>query len=94
MTHYPSWKLDNKPHSLFKVLARVLLYVYQIKLLPTVKYYNIYYISLLEPAVKGWYLGQWHNPALLVEIDVKDEYFIEAILDSKIHHCKLQYLVK
>jgi hypothetical protein len=63
-------------------------------LLPTIKYHNVYHISLFEPVAHNPYPGQWTNLLPLVEIDHKDEYFIEAILDSWIHHCKLQYLVK
>jgi hypothetical protein len=48
----------------------------------------------LEPAANNLYPGQWPNPLLLVKIDGKDEYFIEAILDSRIHCCKLQYFIK
>jgi hypothetical protein len=51
-------------------------------------------MSLLEPTANKPYPGQWSDPPLLVEIDGEDEYFIEAILDSRIHRCNLQYLVK
>jgi hypothetical protein len=34
------------------------------------------------------------EPLPLVEIDGKDKYFIEAVLDSQIHWRKLQYLIK
>jgi hypothetical protein len=57
------------------------------------KCHNVYYVSLLELAANDLYPGQWRDPPLPVEIDDKDEYFIEAILDSQIYHCKLQYLV-
>jgi hypothetical protein len=55
---------------------------------------NVYHISLLEPAANDPYPGKQPDPPLLVKIDSEDEYFIEAILDSQIHCCKLQYLVK
>jgi hypothetical protein len=58
------------------------------------KYHNVHYVSLLEPAANNLYPGQWPDPLLLVEIDGKDKYCIEVILDSWIYHCKLQYLVK
>jgi hypothetical protein len=58
------------------------------------KWHNVHHVSLLEPAANNPYPGQWPDPPPPVEIDGKDEYFIEAILDSQIHHCKLQYLVK
>jgi hypothetical protein len=58
------------------------------------KCHNVYHISLLEPIAYDPYPGQRPNLAPPVEIDGKDEYFIEAILDSQIHRHKLQYLVK
>jgi hypothetical protein len=58
------------------------------------KYHNVHHVSLLEPAANDPYPEQWPGLPQLVEIDSKDEYFIEAILDSWIHYCKLQYLVK
>jgi hypothetical protein len=58
------------------------------------KCHNIHHVLLLEPAANDQYSGQWPDPPPLVEIDSEDEYFIEAILDSRIHCCKLQYLVK
>jgi hypothetical protein len=58
------------------------------------KCHNVHHVSLLEPAANDLYPGQWRDPLPPVEIDGKDKYFIEAILDSWIHHCKLQYLVK
>jgi hypothetical protein len=58
------------------------------------KWHNIHHQSLLEPAANDLYPGQRPDAPLPVDIDGKDEYLIEAILDSRIHSCKLQYLVK
>jgi hypothetical protein len=58
------------------------------------KCHNVQHVSLFEPAANDRYPGPWPDAAPLVEIDGEDEYFIEAILDSQIHRCKLQYLVK
>jgi hypothetical protein len=58
------------------------------------KCHNIFHVSLLEPAADDAYPGRNTEPAPLVEIDGEDEYFIEAILDSRIHRQKLQYLIK
>jgi hypothetical protein len=81
-TRWPSCKLDNKRHGPFKVLAKVSLYTYRIKLPPMMKCHNVHHVSLLEPAVNDPYPGEWPHPPPLVEIDGEDEYFIEAILDS------------
>jgi hypothetical protein len=93
-TRCPSQKVDSKWHGPFKVLAKVSPYTYQIKLPPTIKCDNIHYISLLEPTANNPDPCQWPNPPPLVDINGEDEYFIEAILDSQIHHSNLQYLVK
>jgi hypothetical protein len=58
------------------------------------KCHNVHYVSILEPVANYLYPGQGPDPVPAVEIDGKDEYFIEAILDSWIFRCKLQYLVK
>jgi hypothetical protein len=58
------------------------------------KCHNIHHISLLEPAGNDLYPGQCPNTPPPFEIDGEEEYFIEAILDSRIHRRKLQYLVK
>jgi hypothetical protein len=49
------------------------------------KCHNVLDVSLLEPTANNAYPGK--NMASLppVEIDGEDEYFIEAILDSRIH---------
>jgi hypothetical protein len=59
-----------------------------------IKCHNAHHVLLLEPVANDLYLGQWPNPPPLVEIDGQDEYFVEAILDSQMNRCKLQYLVK
>jgi hypothetical protein len=69
-------------------------YAYRIELPPTMKCHNVHHVLLLEPVANDAYPGQWLDPHPAVEIDGKDEYFINAILDSCIHCCKLQYLVK
>jgi hypothetical protein len=58
------------------------------------KCHNVFHVSLLEPTANDAYPGQ--NTELLtpVEIDGEDEYFTEAVLDSRIHRRKLQYLIK
>jgi hypothetical protein len=58
------------------------------------KCHNIHHVSLLALAANNPYPGQWPEIPPPVEIDGEDEYLIEAILDSQMHCCKLQYLVK
>jgi hypothetical protein len=46
------------------------------------KCHNVFHVSLLEPAADDAYPGQSTEPLPPVEIDSKDEYFVEAIIDS------------
>jgi hypothetical protein len=46
------------------------------------KCHNVFHVLLLELATDDAYPRQNTEPLPLVEIDGKDEYFIEAILDS------------
>jgi hypothetical protein len=58
------------------------------------KCHNVFHVSLSEPATDNTYPRQNTEPPPPVEIDSEDEYFIEAVLDSRIHRRKLQYLIK
>jgi hypothetical protein len=49
------------------------------------KGHNVFHVSLLEPTTDDAYPGQNTEPPTPVEINGKDEYFIEAALDSRIH---------
>jgi hypothetical protein len=57
------------------------------------KCHNIFHVSLLEPAADDAYPGQNSEFPPPVEMDGKDEYFIEAVLDSRIHQRKLHDLI-
>jgi hypothetical protein len=46
---------------------------------------NIFDIMLLELATDDAYPGQNREPPAALDIDGRDEYFIEAILNSYIH---------
>jgi hypothetical protein len=58
------------------------------------KCHSVFHISLFKPAADDTYPGQNMEPLLLVKIDGEDEYFIEAILNSRIHWWNLKYLIK
>jgi hypothetical protein len=58
------------------------------------KCYNVFHVSQLEPTANNAYPGQNTEPLPPVKIDGEDEYFVEAVLDSRIHRRKLQYLIK
>jgi hypothetical protein len=46
------------------------------------KCHNVFHVLLLEPTAHDAYPGQNMEPPPIVEINGKDEYFVEAILDS------------
>jgi hypothetical protein len=58
------------------------------------KCHNVFHISLLEPVANNAYPRQNSEPWPVVDIYGEDKYFIEAMLDSRIHRLKLQYLIK
>jgi hypothetical protein len=66
-------------------MERIFLYPYRIELPLLMKYHNVFHISLLQLAIDDAYPGQNMEPPPLVKIDGKDEYFIEAVLNSRIH---------
>jgi hypothetical protein len=88
-THGPSKKLDTKRHGPFKILEKISPYAYRIDLPPSTKCHNVFHVSLLEPDASDAYPGQNSEPPPPVEIDGKDEYFNEAVLDSRIYRRKL-----
>jgi hypothetical protein len=51
-------------------------------------------MSFVEPATDNEYPTQNSELPPPVEIDGKDEYFIEAVFDSRIHDRKLPDLIK
>ena len=85
-------KLNYKyygPYTISKTIAKQ---TYKLKLPPSMKIHNVFYILLLEP-----YTGtnKPNNPfPPPIEVEKQEEYEVEKILDSRIHYNKLQYLVK
>jgi hypothetical protein len=53
------------------------------------KCHNVFHISLLEPAANNAYPRQNSEPWPVVDIYGEDKYFIEAMLNSRIHRLKL-----
>jgi hypothetical protein len=53
----------------------------------------MFYVSLLEHYHVSTILGRTQEPPPTIVIDGEQEYKVEEILNSKISHCQLQYLV-
>ena len=89
---WPAKKLNYKYYGPYTISEAIGKQAYKLKLLPSMKIYNIFYVSLLKP-----YIGtnELNNPfPPLIEVEGQEEYEVEEILDSRIHYNKLQYLVK
>src|SRR5208282_3536638 len=77
-TKKPSSKLDCKKLGPFKIRRRISDSNYELILLPGVRLYPIFHISLLEPVLKNIRLST------IEEVDSEsEEYEVERILDSR-----------
>ena len=88
---WPSKKLDFKFYRLYKVDVSVGKQAYCLKLLPSMKIQNVFYVFLLEPGKSQD--GTKTAPPLVI-VDNNEKYKMEEILNSRHHYNKLQYLVK
>lgn len=55
--------------------------------------YPVFHVSLLEPHTPNSIPGRDVEPPPPVEVEENLEYTVEEILDSRLHHNQLQYLV-
>ena len=89
----PNKKLDFKFHGPFRVEAAVGAQSYRLALPDKWKIYPVFHVSLLEPFVSdGRHPDEAKPPPDLIED--KEEWELEAILDSRITWNTLQYRVK
>ena len=91
-----SRKLDHKREGLFNIPADPKLktpYTYQLKFPPGIQVHHVWHTSELEPAATDPYPGQVVAPPPPVVIDGDEEWEVEKVLESRIRHGKLQYLV-
>ncbi|KAK1715331.1 hypothetical protein BDP67DRAFT_399827, partial [Colletotrichum lupini] len=52
-------KLDYKKLRFFKIIKKVLLVNYELRLLNTIRYYPVFYISLLKLILRGLYIKDY-----------------------------------
>ncbi|KAK1451311.1 hypothetical protein CMEL01_05885, partial [Colletotrichum melonis] len=52
-------KLDYKKLRLFKIIKKVLLINYELRLLNTIRYYSVFYILLLKLILKSLYIKNY-----------------------------------
>ena len=86
----PSRKLNNQNKGPFKILKKVG-YSYQLKLLDSVKVYNVFYIDWLYKAVEDPLLEQYNLKLGLVYITDNTKYKVDKILAAKLLQGKLLY---
>ncbi|OHF04306.1 hypothetical protein CORC01_00645, partial [Colletotrichum orchidophilum] len=65
-------KLNYKKLKPFKIIKKVLLINFKLKLLNTIRYYSVFYILLLKPVFKSLYI----KDCIIVELN-KLKYKIE-----------------
>jgi hypothetical protein len=95
-TDRPSKKLDWKRLGPFTICERIGLQAYKLDLPASMKIHPVFHISLLEPYKSNLIPGriQPPPPPVLVKDSPELEYEVEEILDSKLLHRRLFYLIK
>jgi len=90
-TTRPSKKLDYKKIGPFKILAKIGTRAYKLALPPSMALHNTFHISLLEPYQDNRFPSEIKEPPPPIQIEGKDEYELDEIIDSRLHYNKLQY---
>jgi hypothetical protein len=54
----------------------------------------VFHVSLLESRADDPYPGQRLEPLPPVKIDGEQEWFVDEVLDTRMHRGQLQYLIK
>jgi hypothetical protein len=94
-TKRPSKKLDHCRLGPFKIIKKVLSHAFRLELPLALKsLHNVFHVNLLEPHVENVIPNRRQPPPPPVEIDEELEYEVSAILDSRKHRNRLQYLVE
>ena len=94
-TLQPSSKLDVKRLGPFKILEAVgdSKLAFRLELPAQMRIHPVFHVSLLEPHRKNRFPGRVQPPPPPMEADGDVEWEVEEILDSRIRHRKLEYLI-
>jgi hypothetical protein len=93
----PSRKLSPKYIGPYEVEQIISTTAYKLKLPPTLKIHPVLHVSMLKPYkddFKEFNRETSPQPEITSENQQEDEYEVESILDKKIVHRKIFYLVK
>jgi hypothetical protein len=77
----------------FKIIRKIE-NLYKVKLLNTIKIYNIFSPDQLQKAAEDLLLKQVNKSLLLIIIITKEKYKVQEVLTSKLVQGKLLYQVK
>ena len=91
---WPSPKLDHCRLGPYEIIKVVSPYAYKLQFPAAIQYHLVKYVSLLDPFNDDPLPGQENLLPLPVIVDDNEEWHVEEILDSRIYHYRLQYLVK
>ncbi|XP_073418347.1 uncharacterized protein [Dendrobates tinctorius] len=90
----PSQKLGQKYIGPFRISRIVNSVACRLKLPRTMKVHPVFHVSLLKPVTPNTFQGRVVPPPPPVMVDGQEEFVVEAILDSRLHRRRLQYLVR
>jgi hypothetical protein len=94
-TRRPAKKLDWKNAGPYRIIKVVSPYAFKLELPPNMNLHPVQNTSVLMPVSSSEPLpGQVSDPPPPVEVDGDDEFLVEQILDARVRHRRLQFLVK
>lgn len=95
-TTRPSTKLDVKKLGPFEVDQKIGRNAYRLRLPPTMRIHPVFNVSLLEKSVPNVHPERMYpaRPPTEVRGQNDEEYAIEDVVDSRLRHGKLEYLLK
>jgi len=87
----PLRKLDYKKIGKFNILEKIGTSADKLSLPPSMAIHNTFNIALLEPDQDNRFPSQIKEPPPHIQIEGKDEYKLDEIIDLRLHYNKLQY---
>lgn len=92
-TSRPTSKLDHRRLGPFKIIEKINAVAYKLQLPASVKIHPVFHVSLLEPYHENRIPGRIMPVPPTIKVQGAEEYEVSKVLDSRIRHGKLEYLV-